>query len=268
MEPWKKTGLAILDIALVYYIFFRLLRLVRGTRAGAVLVGILVVLAGWLAARQLGLVAMGNLLDRFIDSLVIILVVVFQADIRRALARVGGSPRRWGRDGASAGIIPEVVAAAGRLAEQKTGALIVLERGAELTDRLEGAAPVDALVSRSMLISLFQDSSPLHDGAVVLRGDRILVAGYYMPLAMDTQLPSDMGTRHRAAIGLTEDVDAIVLVISEERGEISLAIGGQMLRGLDSEALEALLRAELGVEVERRAWWRSWLKAPGGEHGH
>lgn len=264
MAAWLETGLAILDIALVYYLILRLLRLVRGTRAGAVLLGLLVVLVAWILASQLGLGAMGSLLDRFIDSLVIIMVVVFQADIRRALARVGGAPRRWGRDGANAENIPELVAATIRLAEQKTGALIVIERGAELSDRLEGAAPVDALLSRSMLVSLFQPSSPLHDGAVVIRENRILVAGYYMPLAMDTQLPGDMGTRHRAAIGLTEDVDAVVIVVSEERGEISLTIAGQMLRGLDSESLEALLKAELGVQVAQRPWWRRWFSEAGG----
>lgn len=257
---WQTGLTTALDVAVVFYVFLRLLRLVRGTRTGAVLVGLLVIFAGWWASGELGLTAMRTLLDRVIESLVIIIVVVFQADIRRALARVGGSPRRWGRTYQTPQIIPEIVSAVARLADKRCGALIVIERGADLGHRIEGAAQLDATVSRGLLLSIFNPASPLHDGAVVIREGRVAAAGYFMPLSADTQLPDEFGTRHRAAIGLTEDVDAVVLVVSEERGEISLARDGKLQRGIStsdlSDELHVLLGSEeLGRWAQLRSWW-------------
>jgi diadenylate cyclase len=203
---------------------------------------------------------MHTLLDRVIDSLVIIIVVVFQADIRRALARMGGSPRRWGRTYQTPQIIPEVVGAAARLADKRCGALIVIERGAELGHRIEGAALLDAAVSRGLLLSIFNPSSPLHDGAVVISEGRVAAAGYFMPISAETQLPDELGTRHRAAIGLTEDVDAVVLVVSEERGEISLALDGKLHRHISTSDLTEELQRLLGSEDTNvwskiTRWW-------------
>ena len=257
---WQSGLIAALDIALVCYVFLHLLRLVRGTRTGAVLVGLLVVFAGWWISGELGLTAMHTLLDNVIESLVIIIVVVFQADIRRALARMGGSPRRWGRTYQTPQIIPEVVAAAARLADKHTGALIVIERGAELGHRIEGAALLDATVSRGLLLSIFNPSSPLHDGAVVIREGRVAAAGYFMPISSGTHLPDELGTRHRAAIGLTEDVDAVVLVVSEESGEISLALDGTLRRNISTSDLSEELQRLLGNEQlsswrKISSWW-------------
>jgi diadenylate cyclase len=250
---WDQWLLAAVDVVAVYYIVLRLLRVVRGTRTGAVMIGLCLVFVVWVGAGQAGLTALDSLLGKFFDSLVIIIVVVFQADIRRALARVGGGAKRWGRAHQSDDIVPEIAAAAGRLAEQKVGAMIVVERGADLSDRLEGAARLDAAVTRGLLISLFNPDSPMHDGAVVIREGRVAVAGYYMPLAMDSSLPDDLGTRHRAAVGLTEDVDAAVVVVSEERGEISVALDGLIERGLSQRELADRLRTLLGRE-ELSGW--------------
>jgi diadenylate cyclase len=263
---WQSGLITALDIALVFYVLLRLLRLVRGTRTGAVLVGLLVVFVGWWASGQLGLSAMHTLLDRVVDSLVIIIVVVFQADIRRALARMGGSARRWGRTYQSTQIIPEIVAAVARLADKSCGALIVIERGGELGHRIEGAAQLDATVSRGLLLSIFHPDSPLHDGAVVIREGRVAAAGYFMPISSETQLPDELGTRHRAAISLTEDVDAVVLVVSEERGEISMALDGQLRRAVSTSDLTDELQRLLGSEDENRwrkmtSWWRGGDRA-------
>ena len=247
---WYELLRPIADVGLVYITFLYLLRLVRGTKTGAVMIGILVVLAAWLATRQLGLFATATLLGAFIDSVVIIIVVVFQADIRRALAGVGRSPGAWGRGLDREGTIPELVAAASRLAAQKVGALIVVERSAELDDRLEGAAVIDALLSRQLLQSIFQHESPLHDGAVVIRDERVLVAGYFMPLALEGRIAEGLGTRHRAALGLTADVDSVVIVVSEERGEISLALGGELERNLGADELASRLRELLGTKEQ------------------
>jgi diadenylate cyclase len=262
---WQSGLITALDIAVVFYIFLHLLRLVRGTRTGAVLIGLFFVFSGWWVSGELGLNALHTVLDRVIESLVIIIVVVFQADIRRALARVGGAPRRWGRTYQSPRIVPEIVAAVTRLADKSCGALIVIERGAELGHRIEGAAELDAAVSRGLLLSIFHPESPLHDGAVVIREGRVAAAGYFMPLSAETQLPDDLGTRHRAAIGLTEDVDAVVLVVSEERGEISVAIDGKLERNVSSTDLATQLHGLLGSEEvgrwdQIRSWWSEGTK--------
>ena len=263
---WQSGLITALDIALLFYVLLRLFRLVRGTRAGAVIVGLVVVFAGWWISGQLGLTAMHTLLDRVVESLVIIIVVVFQSDIRRALARMGATARRWGKTYQSPQIIPEIVAAVARLADKRCGALIVIERTGELGHRIEGAALLDATVSRGLLLSIFHPDSPLHDGAVVVREGRVAAAGFFMPISAETQLPDELGTRHRAAIGLTEDVDAVVLVVSEERGEISMALHGELRRDVSTSDLTDELQRLLGSE-ERNQWRKmtSWWR--GGDQG-
>jgi diadenylate cyclase len=173
---------------------------------------------------------------------VLIIIVLFQADIRRALARVGrGVFPTISRTEASQ-ILEDVVRAAQVLAQRRVGALLVLERETRLGDLLEAGTPIDAAVSRDLLISLFLPTSPLHDGAVVIQDGRIAWAGCVLPLTQREDLPEGLGTRHRAAVGITEETDAVVVVVSEETSAISLVASGVMVRDLDGPRLRELLR--------------------------
>jgi diadenylate cyclase len=211
------------------------------------------------------------LLENFWSFWVLALIVLFQPELRRALAQLGQSRIFQGmtlvaREQQSH-LLEDVVKAADALAGKRIGALIVLERNTGLRNYAELGVPLDALVSADLLVSLFLPYSPLHDGAVFMRGDRIVAAGCFLPLSRNTQLGRAMGTRHRAALGLAEETDAVVLVVSEESGRISLAVGGRMESPLDPDSLRRRLEELFSLEeepVERRVhWWgpaRSWLR--------
>jgi uncharacterized protein (TIGR00159 family) len=181
------------------------------------------------------------ILDNFLASAVLIIIVLFQADIRRALARVGRGvfPRLSARQESQ--ILEEVVRAAQTLSQKRVGSLIVLERETHLDDLIEVGATVDAVVSQELLTALFLPYSPLHDGAVVIQEGRIAHAGCILPLTLRTDLPDGVGTRHRAAVGLTEESDAVVVVVSEETSTISVVHGGELIRDLDGPKLRGVL---------------------------
>jgi uncharacterized protein (TIGR00159 family) len=238
----------LIDIALVTIAIYWLLLLIRGTRAIQILVGLIVLFAVFLASEIFQLVTVNALMETFLSSAVIIMVILFQHDIRRALARVGRGffPSVSAQEASQ--ILEEVVRAAQTLAQRTVGALIVLERDNQLDDQLETGTEVDATVTKELLISLFMPYSPLHDGAAVIQQGRIAHAGCILPLTLREDLPEGVGTRHRAAVGITEETDALVIVVSEETGSISLVLGGEMVQGLDAPRLRVALREILSGE--------------------
>jgi uncharacterized protein (TIGR00159 family) len=243
-DPFRDT----IDILLVTAGIYWLLLLIRGTRAIQILVGLIVLIALSLASELFQLAALGMILERFLGSAVLIIVILFQNDIRRALARVGRGffPNFSVEQEFQA--VEEIVRAAGILSQRRYGALIVLERESNLGDLIEAGVPVDAALSKELLTSIFQPSSPMHDGAVVIQDGRVSSAGCILPLTLRTDLPDGLGTRHRAAVGITEETDALVVVVSEETATISVVLGGEMLRGLDAPRLRVVLRDILGGE--------------------
>jgi len=243
-DPLRDT----VDILLVTAGIYWLLLLIRGTRAVQILVGLIVLIALSLASELFQLAALGMILERFLDFAVLIIVILFQNDIRRALARVGRGFFPSFAEERDIQIVEEIVRATGTLAQRRHGALIVLERETNLADMIESGVSVDAALSKELLLSIFQPSSPMHDGAVIIQEGRIATAGCILPLTVRTDLPEGLGTRHRAAVGITEETDALVIVVSEETASISVTLGGEMLRGLDAPRLRVVLREILGGE--------------------
>jgi uncharacterized protein (TIGR00159 family) len=243
-DPLRDT----VDILLVAAGIYWLLLLIRGTRAIQILVGLIVLIALSLASELFQLAALGMILERFLGSAVLIIVILFQNDIRRALARVGRGFFPSFSAEQEIQIVEEIVRAAGALSQRRHGALIVLERESNLGDLIQAGVPVDAQLSKELLMSIFQPSSPMHDGAVVIQEGRVSSAGCILPLTLRTDLPEGLGTRHRAAVGITEETDALVVVVSEETAKISVVLGGEMLRGLDAPRLRVILRDILGGE--------------------
>lgn len=250
----QEAFLAFLDVAIVYYIIYRALVLVRGTRAVQTGLGLGLVFLLYYTARVVGLVTVYSLLDTLWGSLIIILVVIFQADIRRALTRMGRQRTWfWGLENReSTEVIEQVVESTKLLAAKRIGALVVFERDASLEEFVEEGTKLDAAVSTALLYSLFIPSyeNPTHDGAVVVRKNRIAQAGAFLPLTANPKLEKTLGTRHRAAIGITEETDAVVVVVSEERGTISLCFNGNIARNLDPATLKSALE---GLLVRRQA---------------
>jgi uncharacterized protein (TIGR00159 family) len=240
-DPVRDT----LDVLLVAVGIYWLLLLIRGTRAIQILVGLGALIAMRVAADFLELLTLAWLLDTFLQPAVLVLVILFQADIRRALSRLGRGffPRLSERQESQ--IVEEVVRACQTLSGRRNGALIVLERRTGLDDQIEAGIPLDANVTKELLTSIFAPTSPLHDGAVVIQNGRVSFAGSILPLTLRTDLPEGVGTRHRAAVGITEETDAVVIVVSEETSAISVVMGGEMIRGLDAPRLRVALRDAL-----------------------
>jgi len=242
-----------LDIALVALAIYWVLALIRGTRAVQILVGLLVLLGFNLASEIFQLVTLRLILETFLSSAVLIIIVVFQQDIRRALARVGRGFFTAVSARQESQMLEEVVRAAQALSRRRVGALIVLERETGLDDQLEAGTPLDANVAKELLISLFQPASPLHDGAVLIQQGRLASAGCILPLTARADLAEGLGTRHRAALGITEETDAVTVVVSEQTGGISVGMGGELAQGLDGPRLRVLLRDILSGEQRELA---------------
>ena len=230
-----------LDIVVVFLGVYWLLMLIKGTRAVQVLVGLIALLAVKLLSDLLQLGTVSWVLDNFLGYAVLIIIVLFQADFRRALARVGRGlfPTLAARQESQ--ILEEIVRAAQTLAQKRVGALIVLERETSLDDHIETGTPLEAVVSKELLVSLFLPYSPLHDGAVVIQGGEISSAGCILPLTLKRDLPEGVGTRHRAAVGITEETDAVVIVVSEETATMSVVMGGELTQDLDAPSLRGVL---------------------------
>lgn len=231
-----------IDILVVALGVYWLLLLIKGTRAVQILMGLLLLLAASVLSQLFQLSTVGWILDHFLSSAVLIIIVLFQHDIRRALARVGRGVFPSVSRRQESQILEEVVRAAQTLAQKRVGALIVLERETGLDDQIEPGVALDAAVSKELLTSIFLPYSPLHDGAVVIQNGRLAHAGCILPLTLRSDLPEGLGTRHRAAVGITEETDAVVVVVSEETASISVVAGGELVRDLDAPHLRVVLR--------------------------
>jgi uncharacterized protein (TIGR00159 family) len=234
--------LDLLDILLVAFIIYRIILLIKGTRAVQMLVGLAVLLIVYVASQVGGLYTLNWILNNFLSSIILVIVVIFQNDIRRALIHVGRNP--FFADLSfreETQVIDELCRGCTILAQKHLGALIVIERETGINDFLEVGVELDAKPSGSLLQSIFHHASPLHDGAVIIQRGRITRAGCFLPLTQDPDVSPQFGTRHRAAIGLTELVDAVVIVVSEETGRIAVVVGGKITRDLEVTTLKKVL---------------------------
>lgn len=231
-----------IDIAVVAIAIYWMLLLIKGTRAVQVLVGLGFLMAARVIADRTDLMTVTWLLDNFLGPAVLILVILFQNDIRRGLARMGRgiSPRFAERE--ESRVVEEVVRACAELVRRRIGGLVVFERETRLDDLIEGGSAIDSAVSKDLLVALFLPNSPLHDGAVTISHGRIASAGCILPLTLRSDLPEGVGTRHRAAVGLTEESDAVAVVVSEESASIAVAMSGEMTPHLDATRLRVVLR--------------------------
>jgi len=234
---------AIIDIIIVYYAIYRVLLLIKGTRAAQMVIGLVLIGATFFAATQLELTTVSWLLDNFINYFIIIIIVVFQHDIRRGLVRIGQNLFSLGRTYEETHVFEEVIHAAEQLAKSRIGAIIVFEREGDVGEFVDTGRIVDARVSKELLVALFVPSrdNALHDGAAILKSLRVQQAGAVLPLSPNPRLDPELGTRHRAAIGITEETDAVAIVVSEERGEMSLCFHGNIARDLDATTLRKAL---------------------------
>jgi diadenylate cyclase len=243
----------ILDILIIAFIVYRfLLFFKRGSRAGRIIIGIVILLAGSLLSRTFGLYTMDWLFHNFWSQIVIALIIIFQPEIRKTLAQMGGSPIFGLTSAEEIKSVDEIVKAAVNLASRKIGALIVIEREISLKDYIEIGIPLDAKVSKELLVSIFHPTSPMHDGAVIIRGNRVVAAGCFLPLALGAEISKTYGTRHRAGIGLSEETDAVVIIVSEETGQISVAIKGRLETHLDLGTLRDLLTDLFSAKEDSR----------------
>lgn len=236
------------DIGIVTILFYKIIMVIRGTRILSALYGIILLVASYLISDKLGLYTLHWLLNSFLGSLFLVLVIIFQNDIRMALSEVGTNNLFnyfFGRKKTESTIVDHVVVSAMKMARQRIGALIVIEREMQLGDLLTKGVALNADVSGDLLQAIFYPKNPLHDGAVVIRRNKILAAGCILPLSGQGQGKQEYGTRHRAALGTTEETDSLVVVVSEERGVISLAAQGILTVISDSEILRRELESAL-----------------------
>jgi diadenylate cyclase len=262
---------SLLDILIVAFFIYRVLLLIRGTRAAYMLTGLLAVAGIFFAANQLTLTTLSWLLDHLINYFIIIIIIVFQADIRRGLSRMGRKMFAPSRSTEDLAVIEEVVQACEQLAKNHVGALIVFEREADLEEFVDPGTSLDARVSRALLYNIFVPApdNPLHDGAVVIKDKSVQQAGVILPLSRNPSLDKDLGTRHRAGVGITEETDAVAVVVSEQRGSISLCTGGLLHMGLGGPSLRRELLALMATGERSRWGWldramRRWEEAIAG----
>lgn len=235
----------LVDIVVVSVIIYEVLKLIRGTRAVQMALGSGVLVALFYGSEWAHLETANWLIRNMAGYLVFAVIVLFQTDIRRALAHLGRTPffRYFAKEEAAEDSIEEIVVAASMLAAKRVGAIIAIERQIGLRNYIEGGIPMDAVLTYDLLVSIFQVSSPLHDGAVIVQENRIAAAACFLPLTVNPKLGKELGSRHRAAIGLTEENDSIAVVVSEELGRIAVVVDGQIEVGLDADALRGRLRA-------------------------
>jgi diadenylate cyclase len=241
------TLISALDIVLVAVVIYEFLALIRGTRAALILVGVAVVVLAFYFSRAGQLVTLYWLISRVLPYAVFALIVIFAPEIRQSLARLGRRLTLSRSAGSEADAYDDVVMAANLFSQNQTGALMVIEREIGLRTYVESGVALDAHLSYDLLATVFRPSAPLHDGAVIIRGDRVSAAACFLPLSMNPVLSTQLGTRHRAGIGITEETDAVAIIVSEETGSISLAVGGAIERDLTVEQL----RDRMGTLLRR-----------------
>jgi len=242
LAPWPHVSVTnVIDILLVAIVIYQFLMLVRGTRAAPMLVGVAAVGLGFYIARIGELTTLSWLVSTLVPYVIFALIVVFQAEIRHALANLGSRLTLSRAANSESDAYDDIVLAANLFSQNQTGALIVIEREIGLRTYIESGVPMDARLSYDLLATIFRPSAPLHDGAVIVQKDRIAAAACFLPLSMNPVLSTQMGTRHRAGIGITEETDAIAVIVSEETGAISLAVAGNFERDLTVEQLRERL---------------------------
>ncbi|MFA5389416.1 MAG: diadenylate cyclase CdaA [Candidatus Omnitrophota bacterium] len=230
----------IIEISLLWVVYYGILLFARGTRGVYVLRGIIVIALVFIITRQLGLERINWLLTKIFALSILAVLIIFQQEIRRGLANIG--QRRWIRFFLKESeIIKEITSACSLLSKRKIGALIAIEREARLENYIESGIEIDTKVNAELLMTIFMPNTPLHDGGIVVSGERLAAAGCLFPLTQNPKVSPTLGTRHRAALGLSEETDAIVVVVSEETGGVSVAIGGRLTHDLDKESLERTL---------------------------
>lgn len=246
--------LDLLDIAIVYFFFYKLIVLIKDTRAVQLIKGLMLLLLATVASERLGLWTINWLLSRTITAGLFVIPILFWPELRRALehlgrARIFGRRFNWTPESMDSEELASAVAqTASVLSKTRTGALIVLERATGLTEYTETGIAVDAVITMELLKNVFVPNTPLHDGAVIIRGGRLAAAGCYLPLSTSQEISKELGTRHRAAIGVSEETDALAVVVSEETGAISLCEAGKISRHLDARSLQNLLNEKLKTE--------------------
>ncbi len=237
----------VVDILLVSFLFYKLFQLVRGGRAFQMVVGTLLLVLLFFASRWADLTAVNWLLRNTLAYIGFAIIVLYQQELRRGLANLGRAPLfRFLNPTSSKGTLDEVAFSLLTLAERRVGAILVLERDIGLRSYVEAGVMLDAVVTYDLLLSIFNPKSPLHDGAVVIQGDRAAAAACFLPISINPQLGKKLGTRHRAAIGISEDTDAIAIVVSEETGLVSFMEDGAVISGLDAKQLRSKLRDAMG----------------------
>jgi diadenylate cyclase len=244
---------AILDILVVAFIIYQALLLMRGTRAVQMALGLTLVIAFLYMSQWSQLATLSWLLENALSYLFIAVIVIFQSEIRRGLAHFGKTSILSGFSSVNRSeFYEEIVLATTTLAGRRTGALIVIERDIGLKNYIESGIALDALVSYDVMVTVFDPAVPLHDGAVIIRNGRIAAAACFLPLTVNPRLSKGLGTRHRAAIGVTEETDAVAIIVSEETGSISVAMGGHVERFLDGDGLRQRLREAFEKKAARR----------------
>lgn len=244
----------LLDIAIVSFLIYEFLLLIRGTRAVQMGVGTLLIVGLFYVSRLAPLQTVNWLIRNMLLYVAFAAIVIFQSDIRRALAHFGQAPffRYFYRQEAADETIEEIVVAATMLSAQKVGAIVAVEREIGLRNYIESGIPLDAILTYDLLVTIFHPGSALHDGAVILQENRVAAAACFLPLTVNPRVSRELGTRHRAAIGLTEEGDAVAVIVSEETGYISLAIDGRIDRALSPDDLRDRLRSLITLRGRRR----------------
>ncbi|MBA9088739.1 diadenylate cyclase [Fontibacillus solani] len=260
---WQDVIKDVIDILIVTYIIYHLILLVRGTRAIQLLKGILVLVVIWAVSTWFDLYTLKWLMNQMFTFGVLAIFIIFQPELRRALEQLGRG-KLFGRNTADeeefGKEVGEIIKALNYLSRRKIGALIVFERDTGLNEYKESGIPIQSVITSQLLINIFIPNTPLHDGAVIVQGHRISSAACYLPLSENPFISKELGTRHRAAIGISEVGDALSIVVSEETGQISLAMDGQVVRDINEESLISKLYEELGPnskEKEKRVpFWK------------
>lgn len=259
---------SIIDILLVAYLIYKTYKIIKETRAELLIRGIILIVLLIVLSYILNLTMVYTILSNIIIYGVLAMIIIFQPEIRRVLEHLGRTSyndRRILRDAdVLTKVVGEIVNAVDNLSQQKTGALIVIEQDTGLGDIIDNGIKIDAIVSSALLENIFVVNTPLHDGATIIRGDRIIASGCVLPLTASKDISKKLGTRHRAALGLSEVSDSLVLIVSEETGTISLALNGKLVRNYDKERLQKILIKILSSKIEKKQSWKEkitlWLK--------
>ena len=243
----------ILDILLVTVILYRLLLIIKGTKAAQMLIGLGVLFIAFVLSKYLGLYTIDWIIQSLWAQIVLAIIILFQPEIRRTLAQMGEArflPSFTTAEELRS--LEEIIKASVALSNRKIGALIVIEKDTNLKDFIEMGTQLDAKVSRELLLSIFHPTAPIHDGAVIIRGNRVVAAGCFLPLTLSAEISKSLGTRHRAGIGLTEETDAVVIIVSEETGGITTAIGGDLKKNVDTTSLRNFLTENFVKPLEAK----------------